>query len=439
MPGTIHALALGLTLPDVRSTARPWLIPPLVLALVTNAACDEGDDVPRAPWPNIDGGLGLDGGGGQVPDTSCRDPDDLDCDGYAADAGDCDDRDPRRGPSALDVADNGIDEDCSGQDAPLDPSWCDFELKEDEPRADGVRRTLGLCGEKVTQISGRSGFLDVEWRRLDERDELADPRQVWFTQRFGNIRPREGARMLVLSTGVARDVHHEQYTPTCDVFEGQSQDAGVWNGGVAPPKGFPRDSSECENEIDTRGVLAYDDVGFRLRLRAPSNATALAFDSMFLTYEYPDFVCSNFNDFFVALLEGAPDEYENENIVVDAENNPIGVNSGLLSVCKQAREGRTGRPLTCTPSSEQLLLDTGYGSEEAECAPLRQGEEDLGGAATGWLQTEVPVRASQIVDLHIALWDSGDPLLDSTVLLDNFRFLTTPPQPGTRPAPPTAR
>jgi arylsulfatase A-like enzyme len=35
--------------------------------------------------------------------------------------GDCDDRDPRRNPLAFDVPGNGIDEDCSGSDAPLPP------------------------------------------------------------------------------------------------------------------------------------------------------------------------------------------------------------------------------------------------------------------------------------------------------------------------------
>jgi hypothetical protein len=64
---------------------------------------------------------------------------------------------------------------------------------------------------------------------------------------------------------------------------------------------------------------------------------------------------------------------------------------------------------------------------------LVAGKPNIGGAATGWLHTEVPVRPFQLVKLWIALWDSADPWLDSTVLLDNFRFSAAPPQTGTRP------
>ncbi|HVZ31682.1 MAG TPA: hypothetical protein VG963_04605 [Polyangiaceae bacterium] len=35
--------------------------------------------------------------------------------------------------------------------------------------------------------------------------------------------------------------------------------------------------------------------------------------------------------------------------------------------------------------------------------------------------------------LRFVLWDSGDPLLDSAVVIDNFRFLVEPPTAGTRP------
>jgi hypothetical protein len=45
----------------------------------------------------------------------------------------------------------------------------------------------------------------------------------------------------------------------------------------------------------------------------------------------------------------------------------------------------------------------------------------------------VPVKAGKLVTLRFVLWDSQDPLLDSTVLLDNFQWSLEAPQIGTRP------
>ena len=44
-------------------------------------------------------------------------------------------------------------------------------------------------------------------------------------------------------------------------------------------------------------------------------------------------------------------------------------------------------------------------------------------AATGWLVTKAPVSPGEAVKLRWAIYDSGDGVLDSTVLIDNFRWL----------------
>ena len=286
---------------------------------------------------------------------------------------------------------------------------------------------LGLCGERVTEVSGRGGLTRARWLRLNGDRELGDARQVWLPERFGLIAPREGERMVVLSTGVARDVNaRDSYTPGCDTFGAELlQDDDfmpTWSGGVSPPEGFPEDASRCESGA-SRGALAYNDVGFELTLRVPSNVTGFAFDSMFLSYEYPDYVCTQYNDFFVALLRSRPLGSNRGNVLRDMNGDAIGINSGLLKVCEPAPD-RVGSDVDCS-SGPSELSETGYGADEATCAPISIDKPDIGGAATGWLRTEVPLRAEdEIIELVFRLWDSGDPQLDSTVLLDNFRFLT---------------
>ncbi|HEY1958516.1 MAG TPA: sulfatase-like hydrolase/transferase [Polyangiaceae bacterium] len=91
----VVAVSLGLTVHEARAlNARP---------AVTRA-------LERAPLGNVSLAL-------------LRRATDRDHDGFSPyfGGGDCDDHDPRRNPQAFDVPGNGIDEDCSGSDAPAPP------------------------------------------------------------------------------------------------------------------------------------------------------------------------------------------------------------------------------------------------------------------------------------------------------------------------------
>ena len=57
-------------------------------------------------------------------------------------------------------------------------------------------------------------------------------------------------------------------------------------------------------------------------------------------------------------------------------------------------------------------------------------------AGTGWLVTKAPVTAGETIQLRWAIYDSGDPVLDSTVVIDNFRWLgESTADPETVPVP----
>jgi hypothetical protein len=89
---------------------------------------DPGLDPAATPtwYADVDG----DGSGGGLSFTSCTPPS-----GYVAETGDCDDDDPLRVPGAVEIPDNGIDEDCSGADLVVDRDG-DGVPDADEPAGD---------------------------------------------------------------------------------------------------------------------------------------------------------------------------------------------------------------------------------------------------------------------------------------------------------------
>src|SRR6185436_3474843 len=93
--------------------------------------------------------------------------------------------------------------------------------------------------------------------------------------------------------------------------------------------------------------LARDSVMLYLRMRAPTNSKAFSFNSYFFSAEYPEFVCTTFNDQFVVLVDtpgGVPVPIANpvdKNLMTyinGGQKWPIGINvakgTNLFSVCE---------------------------------------------------------------------------------------------------------
>ncbi len=127
------------------------------------------------------------------------------------------------------------------------------------------------------------------------------------------------------------------------------------------------------------GGSAGDDVTLSFTITAPINADNFIFDFTFLSEEFPEFVGSQFNDFFSVLIDG-------QEVALDTDGDPITVNNnffdGSLSTEGTLFDGRT-----------PLLRVT---------APLTPGGQTLN------------------VQLRIA--DAGDGIFDSAAFISNFGF-----------------
>jgi hypothetical protein len=205
--------------------------------------------------------------------------------------------------------------------------------------------------------------------------------------------------LLALSSGTARDATDPGY-----------QSPGGFNKGYSGghPQGFPKESPSCPGV--TTG-LPYDATGLEVKIRVPTNAVAFEYDEKFYTFEWPAYVCTTYNDFFVAMLTPIPAGQTDGNVAFDSLGNPININNDLLEVC-----GCTGGP-PCTAGGKSFTCSLGT----TDLAGT--GFEDH--AATGWLTTRVPVTGGSEITIRFAAYDSGDGVLDSTVLLDNWRWLST--------------
>jgi hypothetical protein len=181
--------------------------------------------------------------------------------------------------------------------------------------------------------------------------------------------------MLVMSSGHARTPSQPN---ACGALTCSLVGAGT------PPTGFPQDVPPCSGSPNIN-----DDIALELQLRAPTNAVGYSFDFDFYSFEYPEWVCTSFNDQFIALVTPPPMGAINGNISFDSMTNPVSVNIAFFEVCSRC------------PLGTAELSGTGF-----------DVWDDAG--ATGWLVTQAPGTGGDEVSIRFAIWDTGDSAWDST-------------------------
>lgn len=295
-----------------------------------------------------------------------------------------------------------------GKDAPVPPCLCGGTCAADGScvSCDGA---LAIDGTDATQAAAAMGIcrnlVSASWV---QPDGSAPPASDGYALGHGllaslgpNVGPREGTRLLALSTGTAR-------SPSDPGFQSTFAD-GFDKGYVsAVPAGFPAASPACAGVVP---AVPHDAAALELTLTVPPGARGLAFDYKFYTADWPAWVCTSFADQFVALVSPAPAGRPDGNIALDLQGNPVGALPTVVDVC-----GCSGSPCQagglnffCSLGTAEL---TGTGFDEAG-APH-------GGSP--WITATTAVSAGSTVRLRLAIWDSGDGASDSTVLVDNFRW-----------------
>ncbi|WP_437951676.1 hypothetical protein WME98_13425 [Sorangium sp. So ce296] len=351
---------------------------------------------------SVGGAGGMDCGGS--PD------DDADGDGYTEQQGDCDDCNPLVNPGVVELATVGgeggaaperVDDDCDGEIDNL-PEPCDDDIPIDDADPLKAAKAVELC--KTSSGPGDWGVVSAAWVMVDGSPPPEGAEQNanfhlghGILPKFGaNIPPKAGARLLALSSGTARQASDEGFESPMGFnkkYEGEF------------PEGFPKDPRDCGDFVPLKPS---DPTAVEIAIRVPTNVRGFAFNINYVTYDWP-LACTEFNDYFVALLSPRPANLIDGHILFDNKRNAMSINNAFIDVC--SCDGGPpcnldGRVYACSSGTSELL---GTGFE--------------GRAGTGWLVTSAPVEPGQLIKIRWGAYDAGDHQLDSTGLVDNWVWL----------------
>ncbi len=398
---------------------------------------------------------------------------DCDNDGFTQADGDCCDSigacgsaDPRTvNPGAVERLGNKVDDDCDGR---LDGSDsedlgpCDEGLPSDADGGVSYARAIGICKDGVENptngLERRWGLLSAALLRADGTPLNSTVARSIRSQ-FGQVwAPLEGVRLVVLSSGVASDATGlapgPNGGPQVAPSGGQEHSADLvtctdrrclkdWFAASNPPLKNPQQlpvAPNCGSGNSGSPSRAQDSALLYLRVRVPTNAYAFRLQAAFFSAEYPEYVCSSFNDQLVALVDtpgGQPQLFANppdKNLMTYSTSGqawPVGINvargTDLFARCQPQATFPNCWDFDVSSAScgdgAAALAGTGFEATSAtSCAQ---------GGASRWLRTAGNVRPGEVMELRIAIWDVGDTSLDSLVLLDRFEWLPAPVVPGT--------
>jgi hypothetical protein len=347
-------------------------------------------------------------------------PDD-DGDGWTVCAGDCNDHDSLVNPCAFDTNDptdpvgtDGVDNDCDGKIDNLITCETGLVAGHDQVPAD-YAHAADLCDNPMCPRLTTSLWYGTN---------LANAKRV--TGHMGappQFSPHQGSFMAFLSNGTADD---NTDTPAYLTCPGTILDANPYPAGNPMPLTAAQNVNLCGQGNDESTVPVYDYTELRMTVTAPINAGSYTFDFAFFSEEYPVYVCQGYNDTFLA-IQTSKQFPAGQQIAYDANGHRVNVNNAFFEDCNSCTNCVTGINFTHTCANPISTLNgTGYEKLIASSTnPPSQCNEKKGSGGTDWLKTTSPVQPGETFTLSWVIFDENDGILDSSVILDHFRWHST--------------
>ncbi len=356
---------------------------------------------------------------GNGDDDDCNGPidDDIDedGDGWGRCSGDCCENltqcaDPTKvNPGAVEVQGDGVDNDCNDQTDEPSPTDCSTAANFSDITPLDLLYAMDIC---QVSTNGSWGIVGTPTLTRANGAGTIENLQIAVMTQFGTHESNlaiANDTMATLSSGRARDGND----PSATTALTYSYVTGT------PPADF---ISAHNNALPTTktgcpsGSGANDSVMLTVQLKVPTNALSLSFNFRFFSQEYWEYTCSEYNDFFIAMLDTASEGMPaDKNISFDSNSGYISVNTDQFFTVCEVKEG-----YTC-PDGTDPLAGTGYDQQEEDTGGCTPGYHYVAGA-TQWLTTTAPVIPGETITLRFVIWDTSDQALDSLVLLDNFKW-----------------
>jgi hypothetical protein len=301
-------------------------------------------------------------------------------------------------------------------------------------------KAIELC-DTATEASGAPGVISAAFT-LASGSGTPNAVSRSIRQAFGtspdNV-PRAGFSMVVLSTGAAAGKGH-----TNPGFQAFQDGANTNTSSAAPADWLIANGNRFPNPPgcpEPASLMANNPVMLTLRIRTPAFANSFRVSAKYFTSEYPEWVCSPYNDLFVALLDSAyagpnPNPTDKNIATYSASRIPLSAHLtgvGLFTQCLSGPTGCAQGAIAGTnPFGTGLSGIAGTGMDDTPPAGPNAscGTNNKVGGGTDWLVMRGNVVPGEIITLRFAIWDTSDSLYDSLVLLDNFQWLSQTITPG---------
>jgi hypothetical protein len=227
--------------------------------------------------------------------------------------------------------------------------------------------------------------------------------------------PREGEKFLIISTGhipepVGGVVTMEQGSTQSGTSNSNPDDKPLpapmspFMGSAGGVGGTPfvdcDGTNDCSDSLNDQWDLgngeANDMIWFQFQVPVPGGTHGFSFDFAYFSAEFPEFVDTSFNDVFA--VWAASETYTGNLCFIN--DQPCTVTALANSVQFEGMDPE--------------MVGTGFEGMSYGDTPLAQ--------STGWFQAKGSAAPGEMLQLTFALFDMGDSIYDTLVLLDNFAW-----------------